>query len=250
MRTRGIRAGRPPIPEPKRTTITRGRRLIVHPASLVVTATIGAWSAHNIEYARLWGARLFPNTAARSAHSYLGLTGLVLLVAAAGCLVSAIRAASVLTAQLARLRAALSGPTSEPTNEPHGRYRLSLGPLGLIAVVWALQLTEYLIQENLEARSAHLALPGFAVFAGAHTLAPVVHLAVSALLGAALSVVSLRETRLAVALRAAASALAALRRRLAGNAPTRPVTPTFRSPIDRWGRQLWARPPPPALTIT
>jgi hypothetical protein len=112
----------------------------------------------------------------------------------------------------------------------------------LVAVMWVTQCGLYLVQENLEAHIARRGLPGLSVLGGAHALVPLVHLAVVAVLVAVLWLARRQVTRLAQVVWLAEARLRCVPRTAATVAPGPPERTL--TPIDRWGTQLWSRPPP------
>ncbi|HMC53073.1 MAG TPA: hypothetical protein VKI64_09965, partial [Acidimicrobiales bacterium] len=109
-------------------------------------------------------------------------------------------------------------------------------------VFWTLQLALYLVQENLEARTFHLPAPGLGAVTGVHAMAPLVHLAVAAIVT---TVVWLTRRRVTELLAESDWTDGVIARR--GPRPTRIAgRRLIRSwtPGQRWGMALWARPPP------
>lgn len=213
-------------------------RVEVGVTGVALTALVGEWLAHTVEFVRLSGLR----GAFGSVHVYMGPIGAVLVVAALAAVHSTVRLARVLKRRLAELRRfearGLIGVPSRTSSPPARSWSVP----ALVTMVWATQCALYVLQEDLESRVAHLGTPGLSVLGGAHALAPLVHLAVALALVAALwlsrrqvsrlaQVVHLAEVRLRFALRVAATVL--------------PCTPArVWTPEDRWGFALWSRPPP------
>jgi hypothetical protein len=147
--------------------------------------------------------------------------------------------------RLAMARAAVDrawrGHRTTPLEQPAAptwSYRL----VSLWLVVAPLQLVLYVLQESLEARSVHQAVPGLAVLWSDHWSATVVHLLTALVLCALAVRLTGGIVRRARALVVHERLLRWLLRRLAA---TRPVTGiALQSPLDRFGRQLWGRPPP------
>ena len=216
---------------------TRRPLVAVGPFAMLVAIMVGAWTAHLVEYLRVWGSVGYGSAVSRSVHAYMGPVGLaVLLTGAATC--SATRWVTVrLERRIVTARASrYTGPArSAPT------FVVSLP--ALLAALWGCQLAVYLTQENLEARAAHLPMPGAAVFSGPHLLAPTVHLIVAAAITGLLYVTRRRVTRLTREWRELVQQL-----ELVAFGPPQPVVATrlrrVWTPAERWGRQSWSRPPP------
>jgi hypothetical protein len=176
---------------------------------------------------------------------YLDPIGAVLVVAALAAVHSTVRLARLLERRLAELRQiearGSTGWAGMPlrASPPPGR---SWNVPGLVAMVWATQCALYVLQENLESRAAHLGTPGLAVLGGAHAYAPLVHLTVAMVLVAGLWVGRRQVTRLVQVVRLAEVRLRFARRAGPTVSPGSPAR--VWTPIDRWGRQLWSRPPP------
>lgn len=220
----------------------RPRRVEVGATGVALTALVGEWVAHTLEYSRLSGMR----AAFGSVHHYMGPIGIVLLVAALAAVHSTLQLAGVLERRLAELgRIETRGLRSigSGTSPPSPR---SFNLPSLAAIVWSTQCGLYVLQENLEAGVAHRATPGLTVLTGAHALAPLVHLAVVLVLVAGLWLTRRQVSRLFQFVRLVE---ARLRLSLAAAAPV-PRCQSARAwtPIDRWGSQLWSRPPPAPRT--
>ena len=116
----------------------------------------------------------------------------------------------------------------------------------LLSLVWTLQLVVYVAQENAELRALGVHQPVLNVISGVHLWAAGAHLLVAGALLAVLWLVHRPVAQLAELVReVVAWLLAHPGRRLA---PARRA-PAVRSwtPVERFGRQLWSRPPPAAL---
>ncbi len=211
-------------------------RVEVGATGVALTAVLGEWLGHTIEYVRVAG----PRAAFGSVHVYMGPVGVVLVIAASAAVHSTVRLAGVLERRLAELRHVerhrLTGG-SDRRLPPR-----SLSVPALAAIVWATQCGLYLLQENLEAGVAHRVAPGLSALGGSHASAPMVHLVVALALVAGLWLARRQVSRLARVVR-----LVEARLRLVDRAETRVWRrPSARAwtPIDRWGSQLWSRPPP------
>lgn len=215
-----------------------GRPLVaVGPVAMVVATMAGAWTAHLLEYLRVWGSAGYGSVLSRSVHAYMGPVGLALLVTGVAACLATRHVAAHLERRIADARASrLAGAARSDS-----AFVMSLP--ALLAALWGCQLAVYLAQENLEARAAHLPTPGAAVFSGPHLLAPAVHLVVAAAVTGLLYVTRRRVTRLTRQWRELVQQL-----ELVTFGPPRPVAATrlrrVWTPAERWGRQSWCRPPP------
>jgi hypothetical protein len=220
-----------------------GRRLgsvEVGATGVALTALGGEWLSHTLEYVRLWGR----HRAFDSVHVYMGPIGAVLVVAALAGVHSTIRLACRLERRLAELRRVEAGRSLSGSlgGSPSENSPRSMSVSALVAIVWTTQCALYLVQENLEFGFNGHGAPGLSVFRGDHGLAPIVHLAVALALVACLWLARRQVTRLDRAVRLIEARLHFVRR---PRAIVRP-SPSARAwtPIDRWGMQLWSRPPP------
>ena len=216
---------------------------------ILLLALVGAWLSHTALYVETRGVGGLRAELLGSPHLYM-LPAAGLLVAATFALISRWwRLWQELGGRLLALRgdvapAALRGaamprlPRRWPLRDG-GEARLP----GLWLAVAPLQLILYVLQENLEAASVHQAAPGISLLWADHWLAVVVH-AVTALVLCALAAllirrVARRETELVLRVRLLRllflESLAAVRAAV-GAAP--------QPPLDRFGCQLWSRPPP------
>jgi hypothetical protein len=215
-------------------------RVAVGPVGLVGVMLAGTWLGHTFEYLRVWGVRGASSSVAASVHAYMGPTGALLVLAGLLGVLSTARLARRLEARLGELR---SGRRTIPSVRPAdaaGGPTWSLSVPALLGTVWAGQCGLYVLQENLEAAVAHRSLPGLAVLAGVHALAPVVHLAVASALVAGLWLVRRQVTWLADAVRLAAARVRRAARAVSAPCPSRRMW----TPLERWGTHLWCRPPP------
>lgn len=204
-----------------------------------MVALLGAWTSHNLEYLRVWGAHGFAAMALHSAHLYMVPAGLAVLVAAVVGIGSTARRRRRLESDLTYLRRLV--PPSGSRGVGGGS---SFAIPSLLTVVWLLQVAVYLVQENVEAISAHAPAPGLGPLLGVHALAPLIHLAVALALVTMVCLIRRRVTELAAAVRAVAASLSA-GRLVEVAAP--PVVPRAWTPSQRWGPQRWCRPPPLAV---
>jgi hypothetical protein len=218
-------------------------RVEVGASGIALTALVGEWLSHTLEYVRLWGL----HGAFDSVHVYMGPVGAVLVAAALAGVHSTVRLARCLERRLGELRriqtgGPLSGLSRRLVGSPSPNSPRSTSVLGLVGIVWATQCGLYLLQENLEAGFASHGAAGLSVLRGSHALAPLVHLAVAVALVGCLWLARRRVTRLGQAVRLAEAHLRFARRPATTGwlcTPARAWTP-----VDRWGTKLWSRPPP------
>jgi hypothetical protein len=212
--------------------------------SIVLAALAGAWLGHLIEYIRVagWHAGMVDMTSTVHEYYFPAGAGLVGLTVLAGSL-----AARGWTILRHRLQRAQTGLWTRPGHLP-AAAEVPGRPLGLggtWAVLAALQLAIWVVQENLEAMAAGHAAPMLSVVAGTHSLAPVIQAEVALMVAAGLVVVRRsfhsQRTRIEVIERL-------VRRKWSRIAPSPPVlTPSRRvpcTPAERWGVHRWQRPPP------
>jgi hypothetical protein len=221
----------------------RSARVDVGPTGIFVMALVGAWLGHNLEYLRVWGGHRFTGVALGSVHLYMRPAGALLLVAGVIGVQSTARLARRLERRLTELRgpapcrAGFTGLGRQAGADAGWSFSIPT----VIVVVWILQSMLYLVQENAETALAHAPAAGVGALTGVHALAPLVHLAVTLALVGGVCRLRRRVTQLAAAVRAAAAALRAWR-------PTRTAAPSMSArtwtPVQRWGWQLWSRPPP------
>ena len=124
-----------------------------------------------------------------------------------------------------------------------------------LATIWVwlfvLQTVTWIVQENFEAVAAGQRAPLFGVIGGAHWLAPVIEAEVALILAAIYVLVHRRfadrQVRIIDLERLAARRWnrhrpAAITGRVAYAVPS--------TPLERWGRQRWQRPPPIRILST
>jgi hypothetical protein len=223
----------------------RTRPIPTSPALLVATTLLGTWTAHNLEYLRIWGPGLFSGALSRSAHTYLGPVGAALVVLAAVAVYGSVRLAERLERRLVELQRALRSGKGGSGPAPDAAAGWELHFHTLLAVLWTVQLALYLAQENLEARAIGLRAPGLGAVSGVHAFAALVHLGVAAAGATLIWLLRRPVTRLSVRV-ASAEALLAVRRHRRPVTRAAPTSTRSRTPLDLWGPQLWARPPPVA----
>ena len=210
-------------------------------SGLAIAALAGAWGSHLAEYLRVLGRAQLSVALTKAPHTYLGPIGIVLAVLGVVGVRASVRFARRLERRVSRLRAVLLGAPPPSDVEGTGSTRVLSFPT-LLAVFWTLQLALYLVQENLEARTFHLPAPGLGAVTGVHAMAPLVHLAVAAIVT---TVVWLTRRRVTELLAESDWTDGVIARR--GPRPTRIAgRRLIRSwtPGQRWGMALWARPPP------
>ena len=234
----------------------RGGRPRLIASTVVLLAMVGGWIGHLLEYLRVKGAAGMHAALLGSAHVYMLPLGIVLALLVALSAAWWWRAWTALGHRLDGARRALAGalrghlvaPVPRPAaTAPSGSARW----LALTLLVAALQVSTYLLQENLEAVAGGMPAPGLGAIGGPHAAAPLVHLAVAALL-CALALAGARRLgtrtqRIGTCARLVRVLLATLAR-----APrsARPRPAAWRpSPLDHLGRHLW-RGPPPARLLT
>jgi len=137
--------------------------------AFVLLAMSGTVIGHAVVWSLVGGAS--PGlAAARSVHNYLRPVGGVLVILA-GCASWGVwRTFAMLNATTARVRRALRSPAAPPPTlalrrrPPHRRPGLGT----LWSALLAVQLCVYTVQENLEARAAHVPMPGIGVLTAQH----------------------------------------------------------------------------------
>jgi len=215
-------------------------RMEVGAVALGLTVLGGEWVGHTLECARVEGL----GQAFSSVHVYMGPLGLVLAVTSLVGVAAAARLAARLERRLTELRRRpRPGAQRAPdAGRSLARESRSLSVATLAATVWVAQCLLYVLQENLEAASSHRGLPLFHAVAGAHTPAPLVHLAVALVATALLWLTRRKVIRLAEAVRTAEAA--GLTRDEGDPAGPLGRIPRRRTPRELWGAQSWSRPPP------
>jgi hypothetical protein len=215
----------------------------VGPGAILLAVLVGAWLGHALEYVRVWGTRDFGGVVSRSLHAYMGPVGLVLLLAGVVATASTSLVAAELELSLARLRRALLTGRGEGEPDEALPAPTIVRFATLAGLLWLSQVPIYLIQENIEARVAHLPPPGWGALSGRHVLAPLVHLAVAVAVAGVLYLTRRRVTHLARRVREVAALLASFPRPVASVSGLRAGVRWW-TPAERWGKQSWCRPPP------
>lgn len=216
----------------------------------MLLALVGVWVGHAAEYLRTGGRALAGPGLPGAVHPYmLPVAALLLVVAALGA-AGLWRAWLYLGWRMARARAGIEAVWRGRRPVHAVAQADSLPPFGCrLAALWpalaAVQIAIYLLQENLEARSAGLPMPGLGPVTGVHWAAPLVHLSVAFVLaGGAAAVLALFRRRARVI-----AFSERLLRALVGTVAPRSVRPAggrgwTPSPVDRFGTHILRRPPP------
>ena len=223
---------------------TRRSDVTVSPSAVALAAVIGAWLAHCLEYVRVWGSDGFASSASRQVHTYMGPVGLVLLVLAFVGVELGLRTVR----RLQRLVVGLAEGRVDPAAPVRGRRRYTVPLMTLLSLVWCLQLVLYVVQENAELRALGVHQPALDVLSGVHVWAAGVHFIVAAALVGALWVLHRSVAQLTELVGDVVAWLLAHAQRR--SAPASPAL-SIRSwtPFERFGRQLWCRPPPGIVAI-
>ena len=217
--------------------------------SIGFTALIGAWVGHFVEYVRVAGWPAGLGEMGSSVHSYFFPAGAALTAVMFGMVLLARRAWRLLGERIVAAEVGLwRRPATVPA--PVGQPRAGVGVARLWMALALLQTATWVIQENLEAVGAGHPAPMLGVVSGVHWLAPVVQAEVALILAAVYSIVhhwlARRRSRLVVLERLVARRWS----RRCGLAPVvARVASVPSTPLERWGKQRWLR-PPPALTPT
>ncbi len=219
-------------------------------AGAALLPLLGVWLGHTAEFVRVHGSAGLRGELVGSVHGYMLPTGILLGILAAAAGVRCAQVWQQLGLRLRIARHALShawrggiGPVPVTPRQPPRPEPLRLS--SVLVRLAPLQITLYVLQENLEAWRAGLATPGLGAIGGVHRAAPLVHVLVAACLAALVVLLhrALRRRHHAVLAcqRLARVLLAALLR-----SPTepRPRPVWLASARDRWTLQLLRRPPP------
>lgn len=259
-------AARLPLRAPRATTLggmapalvsgillamARGSRRRLFAPSLVLLALVGTWTGHTLEYARVAGRAGLRDELFGSVHLYMLPVGAVLVALAVAGSLDWWRTWQALGRRLDALRDAVAASlrghrVSAPPATVQPSTAARWGALTLLLA--GLQLVLYLGQENLETALVGAPVPGLRVFLGVHAAAPLVHLAVAAVLAALMvrgaALLRRRADRIVGVVRLLRVLLAAL---AAAVVPAAPVLEWRPSPLDRHGGHLWSRPPPVSI---
>ncbi|MBV9411973.1 MAG: hypothetical protein JO148_10270 [Acidimicrobiia bacterium] len=222
----------------------RTTEVTVAPYTVALAAVAGAWLAHGLEYVRVWGWGEFGSATSRQVHTYMGPVGLVLVLLAFVGVEAGLRSFR----RLERVLAGLSNGTVEPTQVQSEPRRFAIPITSLLSLIWVLQLVVYVIQENAELRAEGIHQPILNVLTGPHIWAAGVHLLVAALLVGTIWLLHRPLAQLADVVRQVVAWLVASQRRAAAGATPAPSVRSW-TPAERFGRQLWSRPPPVARAL-
>jgi hypothetical protein len=238
----------PPRRGPSRAAVALG---------FVLLALAGEWAAHAATWYLTGGAT--PGQALSGAsHTYLGPVGLLIAGLAAGAswlvwrglrqLVEVARAIESTVRRAWRIDPR-RGPAQVLSGAGADRDLGDLGFTRVWAVLFAVQVVVYLVQENVESRAAGYGLPGLHVITAHHGSALLAHAAI-ALLGAALAVEVADRWRA----RAREVTVAVARyRAITWRRSSEPCVPSAgrdrsATPLVLVGRSILSRPPPSSLS--
>jgi hypothetical protein len=231
------------------------RRIRAAASGSVLLAFIGLWIAHTLEYLRVWGAAGIVTSMTNPVHAYMLPLAAVLVVLSALFGIHLWRAWQALNDRLEHaalgLRRIWRGRAATPPDTLSSRS----SAVARLTAIWlplaAAQLVLYLIQENGETIARAQPAPGLGAISGIHWAAPLVHLYVSLLLACITRICQvLFRRRTVVVARVEALLRIAIRRRR--SAPAAIVAWALRptaTPLGRFGRHLWRRPPPLLLAL-
>jgi hypothetical protein len=234
--------------------VTAHRRVRMAAASSVVLAFVGLCIGHTLEYVRVWGLDGLVTSVTSPLHAYMLPVAGALAVLCALFALRVVRAWRALNDRLDRaatgLRRIWRGQAAGVPVEPPR----SSSPAVRLVAIWlplaAAQIALYLVQENVEAVARSQTAPGWGALSGIHWAAPFVHLYVSLLLACGLRICQiLLRRRATVVERVEALLRVAIRRVRVAVVRARPASPVVVPPLQRFGGQLWRRPPPLLLDI-
>ncbi len=226
----------------------RGQRHLAAAGAVLLTF-LGVWLGHCLEYVRLGGTLGLRSTIAGATHLYMLPLGVLLTLLAAHLGVRAWRLWRALGRRLevahTVLRRTLRGRTSRIVHEPRACSTEAVSVLLLWPPLALGQIGVYLLQENLEGALTTGREPGLGALVGLHWAAPLVQAAVALLLATGVAVLSRRIHDRASRLHRCERLVAALRRARRCVSAPRPGSISWSpSPLQRFGAQLWSRPPP------
>lgn len=218
-------------------------------AGAVLLVFLGVWLGHTLEYMRLNGAAGLERATLTAPHAYMLPLGALLAVLLAGRGVRWWRRWTALGDRLEQahraLRALLHGdrPALPPVERTASASRLHV-PLLWVPLALC-QIALYLVQENAKSVAGGRPLPWLEPVTGVHWAAPLVHAAVALVLASAVAIPGRRLWRRAARLLGCERLVAHLGRLRAGISIPRVASAGWRpSPLERFGSQLWSRPPP------
>jgi hypothetical protein len=230
------------------------RRMRFAAPGSVLLALVGLFIGHTLEYLRVWGSAGVVASMTNPAHVYMLPVAAVLLVLSAVFAFRLARAWQALNDRLDRAGAGVRriwrgrsahAPAARPIRSNPGTRLLAIWlPLA------AAQITLYVVQENVEALATSQRAPGLGAITGVHWAAPLVHLYVSLLLAGIVRICQVLLHRREVVVERVEALLRAIvgRCRTAAAVLRLPVARSV-SPLERIGRHLWRRPPPPLLAV-
>ncbi|MDB5064263.1 MAG: hypothetical protein JWM18_697 [Chloroflexi bacterium] len=218
-------------------------------AGAVLLLFVSAWIGHTLEYVRLNGAAGLDQAVLGASHLYMLPLGAVLTLLLAHRGLRWWRRWTALGERLERartaLRSALHGRPPTPRRTPRTGSVTSV-PVALLWAPLALgQVALYVLQESVEAAVAGRPAPGLGAVAGAHWAAPLVHAAVALVLATVVALAGRRLRGRATRLHRWERLVDHLVRACTRVAERpRPAPGWWPSPLQRFGAQLWSRPPP------
>ncbi|HEX4864241.1 MAG TPA: hypothetical protein VFV02_09225 [Acidimicrobiales bacterium] len=218
--------------------------------SLALSAVVGAWIAHFVEYVRVSGWQAALGEMHRSAHAYFFPAGAALMAIITVAVLLAGRTWKLLGE---RLRAAQVGLWKRPAQAVAGGVNATAEPgslFGFWIVLFLLQTGTWTIQENLETVSTGGHAPLLGVLTGVHSLAPLIQAEIALILAA---VNWLFHRRFATRWSRLAKFEQLVAQKWTPHLGLIPVHGRMRriasTPFDRWGAQRWQRPPPAAVVL-
>lgn len=226
----------------------RGQRHLVGAGAVLLTF-LGVWLGHCLEYMRLGGTIGLRAAMLGGTHLYMLPLGALLTLLTARLGVRAWRLWRGLGRRLelahSLLVRTLRGRTSAIVPAPRPCSTEAISVLLLWPPLALGQIGLYLLQENLEAVLTTGRASGLGVVLGVHWAAPLVHAAVALLLAAVVAVISRQMHDRGSRLHRCERLVAALHRARGCVAAPRPTRVSWSpSPLQRFGAQLWSRPPP------
>ena len=230
--------------------VTSPRRPSAGAAAVVLLALVGSWLGHTLEYLRVDGGAGMERALLAGVHAYMLPAGLLLALAAALAGVRCRHAWLVLGRRLDRARAALRGlargeRVAPSTLAPAAEVSAPAGLLALWLPLGAAQVAIYLVQENLEAVLAGAPASGIGPVAGVHWAAVALQLGVALVLATGLLAVGRLLRRRVRTIERVERLLRLLWDRLLhGRRSPRGARAWRPAPVERFGHQLWSRPPP------
>jgi hypothetical protein len=213
--------------------------------SLVLLTSV--WLGHTVEYMRLWPDGV-QGQLLRSVHVYMLPLAIVLQAMAVVAVATFLRLWRAIGLRAEQAEATLAGAwrnaylplPAEPIHTGTG-----LGARTLWLLLAPVELTLYLLQENIEAAHAGLGAPGIGAITGVHWPVAFVHLAILLFLCSALAgAVRLLAKRAREVEKVERLAHLVARRHHRHEAPSMPASVWQAPPIHIFGRHLWRRPPP------